>query len=212
MSFDLGRDMAKAARSMGADEARQVTPLFGRGIVASFETGVAAVQKGGASAPSTGGFRVPPRLLVEVGDVVFYYEQGSDRMILEILSRSSVPNLSLAPTELTLAGSLLVTGVLSLTLTATVNDYDPDGAEEARVWRIDQSGGAWSITGMLAQPGAERELYNISAGNLTLEHEHANSAAANRFAGSGGVDLVIPAGGRGHAWYDDLSLRWRVSS
>lgn len=95
------------------------------------------------------------------------------------------------------------------------NNYAPAGLATTRNIRQDMSA-AGVLTGLLAQAdGSLITIYNISAvgvNTMTLNHEDAGSAAANRFILSGLVSLVVPAGGSVTLWYDLTSTRWRVRS
>jgi hypothetical protein len=88
------------------------------------------------------------------------------------------------------------------------------------VQRIIGPTGAFEITGMGvtfpdttfgAPPGALVRLINVSAGTLTIGHQNASSAAANRFICPNSVDLVCQAGvSFVDCWYDSAQSRWIV--
>lgn len=74
--------------------------------------------------------------------------------------------------------------------------------------RCDLSADA-SITGMV--PGLPKTIVNIDPTfNLTLTHQDAASAAANRWTLPSLVAFVIPPGGAVQCWYDTASTTWRV--
>lgn len=90
-------------------------------------------------------------------------------------------------------------------------DYAPTGLATAAVIRqaTDATGSSLSgLTGGAA--GRLICLINIgAAGSLTLTHDDAGSAAANRFSLVAGASLVLAIGGSVLLWYDDVSSRWR---
>jgi hypothetical protein len=94
------------------------------------------------------------------------------------------------------------------TITADQHDYAPTGLATATQIRA-SSDASRQITGLLAQP-LGRLLLVLNAGgfDLTLPHESASSAAANRFFNAGGGNITLaPSAG---VWlYYDASSRWR---
>lgn len=106
---------------------------------------------------------------------------------------------------------LFVYAVISpIALSASQNDYTPSGLSGAQMVRIDLSDDV-SLTG-LGSGSASRvlTLINVSTDySLLLEHQHADSAAANRFICPNGQDLALRPGGGVTLWYDGTSSRWR---
>jgi hypothetical protein len=97
-------------------------------------------------------------------------------------------------------------------ITGAQNDYSPASLAIANTIRQDLTGAA-NLTGLAT--GAQNRIvtiFNVStvqARTLTLNHENAGSAAANRFSLPNGLDWIIPIGGCGTFWYDITSSRWR---
>lgn len=108
-------------------------------------------------------------------------------------------------------GALLVKREISpAALTAGADDWAPTGLADADVVRV-SSDAAYSITGIDA-PGVAYALLleNVGAFDLTLEHDSASSAAANRLRCPGGTDLLVPADGAVLLAYDATDTAWRV--
>jgi hypothetical protein len=108
-------------------------------------------------------------------------------------------------------GALLVKREIApATLTADANDWAPTGLEAADVVRV-AGDDAWSVTGIDA-PGVAYALLleNVGAYALTLEHDSASSAAANRIRCPSGIDLSVPANGAVLVAYDVTDGCWRV--
>ena len=102
---------------------------------------------------------------------------------------------------------IIKNGIISPSLTASVNDYNPTGLSTCNVIRIASNGG-YNITGIVAQEsGREIYLINTSASNIVLVSESASSTAANRFASAnttlGTLECAI-------IWYDTTTARWWV--
>jgi hypothetical protein len=91
----------------------------------------------------------------------------------------------------------------------TENNYTPTGWSGATIVRLNPSG-ASSITGFSATATAVRKtLVNISAFNVTLQHQNTGSDAANRIiALTGG--LVLEPDDVADLWYDSTTARWRI--
>jgi len=74
-------------------------------------------------------------------------------------------------------------------------------------------GGASVITGIDAtavQDGDTFELTNVSANNVTLGHQDANSVAANRFISPTAANYVLNADETVLVRYDSTTARWRI--
>jgi hypothetical protein len=109
-------------------------------------------------------------------------------------------------------GPLEMYGVITpTTWSADQNDFTPPGFASATVIRqltdIDRN-----ITGLVAgDTGRVIHFLNINATNtITLVHQSASSAAANRFFLPFGFDLRLMAGGGVTLWYDIASGGWRI--
>lgn len=93
-------------------------------------------------------------------------------------------------------------------LGADQNDWAPGTGDVIRV----TSSVAVNITGIGGPAaGDQHRIVNIGANTVTLKHQDAGSAAANRFIGIGGADYVLYADDQVGIWYDGASSRWRIS-
>lgn len=108
------------------------------------------------------------------------------------------------------AFNFVATGVIAPAITANQNDWFPPSFSVAEhVFAAPDADR--TITGMLADGTVRRVfLVNNSAFNLTLAHESASSAAANRFHLTGAANLVIPAQAGVLIVYHAAMSRWRV--
>jgi len=89
------------------------------------------------------------------------------------------------------------------------NDYDPGVADTLR---LSGSGGGSTVTGISAGSGSRRlRIINLGAVAITLAHQDATSAAANRLVSPTGASVVL-AGVDDVAdlEYDDSTVRWRI--
>jgi len=97
-------------------------------------------------------------------------------------------------------------------LSASQNDYAPGVCDI--IWL--SSSNAIDLTGLVAGTvdGAMRLVINTNASGgaaITLRHESASSAAANRFRNTTGGDFVLPAdGGSAVLTYSSAISRWRI--
>lgn len=96
------------------------------------------------------------------------------------------------------------------------HNWAPTAVDMAECIRVDTSAAA-VVTGLALAAGYVTigrtiVVMNISANNLTLNHEDVNSTAANRFTLPGAANLVIGPGDARTLRYDTASSRWRVSA
>jgi len=106
------------------------------------------------------------------------------------------------------------TTVSPASLGSDQNDYDPTNFGTADLLRQDCSTPV-SITGFAAPAGVDRERFifvNLGTGGdpITLQHQNAGSAAANRIITPDGIDLVLNQDQQALLHYDPTSARWRV--
>ena len=96
----------------------------------------------------------------------------------------------------------------SASIGANQNDFAvPAGVTYVRL----TSSGAYDITGFASGlAGRELMVINIGANALTLKHQNAGSAAANRFEGIGAADVVLAANAGCRMVYDLTSAYWRI--
>lgn len=210
MTFDPNR-IVKLIRSTVADDLEKAGARFGIGIVDQVEGGYASVRKGDPEAAATPGFIVSPDLNVLSGDNVWYYDMDRFRLVVKVLSRNAVIPDELTVKDLTLTGRLVRASSLDITLTATVDNFDPIGGTDAYVWRINQTGGAWTINGIRADPGVEHLLLNVSTGNATLGY-NASTGVGSDILTPNNAALVIRPNGGVRVWHDPTSAAWRAVS
>lgn len=112
----------------------------------------------------------------------------------------------------TMAGAVVVNGLISPSqITANQNDYAPTGVATAFEIRVDSDADR-AITGLSASQVEGRKILitNDGAFTITLNHEDANSTAANRFDLGADNNLAIEAGATALLSYDGTASRWRV--
>jgi hypothetical protein len=118
-----------------------------------------------------------------------------------------------APTNaiISTGGVMKATGVISATVSADTNNWNPTGLSTANVIRVDSNN--YTITGIVAQePGRIITIYNVGTGNLYISHDSASSSAANRILTVNGDSGRIDNDGVAHIWYDGTSSRWRLDN
>ncbi len=96
-------------------------------------------------------------------------------------------------------------------ITSNQNDYNPGGQySSVQVLRL-SSDAARDVTGLVAgNRGRMLWLLNAGAQDITLKHQSASSAAANRFIGRGGADTVLTPGTAVQVHYSTSQSRWQV--
>lgn len=109
---------------------------------------------------------------------------------------------------MTALGAVAMSGTISPSaLSANQNDYNPTGLSTATMVRLTtDGGGVRNLTG-LAGGAAGRFLFlcNIGTVNaITFTGQDANSSAANRFLGSGTINIGVCQG----MYYDGVASRW----
>ena len=110
-------------------------------------------------------------------------------------------------------GTVSTGTVVTATLSADQNDWNPTGLSGAGTLRIDPSGGSWTVTGLAAQAdGTVLFVENVDASaNVYIAHDSASSAAANRVLCYDAVDGRLPAGASAWLRYDGTSQRWYLT-
>lgn len=139
------------------------------------------------------------------GAILFVYDGITSRWFIDAVS--GVDNGTLASLRLTPAQSPAALAA------GSTNDYAPAGLSTTTIFRLTPDAGAAgsTLTGLVAQStGSIRVLENLGVRSLTLAHEDAGSAAANRFTCPGGTALEILTGGAAWAIYDGTTSRWRI--
>jgi len=91
------------------------------------------------------------------------------------------------------------------------NDYNPASFGTTTMLRQATNAAGSTLTGLSAQTdGALRVIENLGPARLTLSHENAASAAANRFTCSNDNDLILEIDCTAIAIYDSATSRWRI--
>lgn len=89
------------------------------------------------------------------------------------------------------------------------NDYAGIGTSSFA--RLSADAGGSTLTGIVAgADGRMIVIVNVSANTLTIAHENAGSAAANRFLSTTGANLTLTQDDIAIAVYDAATARWRV--
>lgn len=82
-------ELVKFVRGIAAEEARRIGQRFGDGTADVVEGSYAAIRKAG-STTATPGFFVPPHIELEVGDHVFWFDDGGYKKVLDVHNRNAV--------------------------------------------------------------------------------------------------------------------------
>lgn len=116
------------------------------------------------------------------------------------------------PTVASVAAAFALLGDIADTLAAQADDYAPAGLATASIIRITLTG-AQAITGLTGgSDGRVILIQNVdTADGLTLNHEDATSAAANRFILPGGINKSVAFGQMAVCVYDSTASRWRAA-
>lgn len=95
-------------------------------------------------------------------------------------------------------------------LAADTNDYDPGSLDQVTRLSIGSTG-AVNLTGIVAQSeGVMIWLHNRLGFSITLKHNSAGSAAANRFFGPNSADVVLRQNGSVWLLYDATHAAWLI--
>lgn len=106
------------------------------------------------------------------------------------------------------AGSDIYKTVSPSQITASQNNYNPTGAYEADILRIN-SDAAWDITGLAGgSAGRIKIVHNVGGFAITFKDESGSSTDVNRFALN--TDLALAADQSVMFLYDAVSERWRM--
>lgn len=136
------------------------------------------------------------------------------RSVLNVVGTgvTAVDNPTAGTTDLTLPASVGELTITPTPLSASVNDYSPTGHATASVERWSSGVTARNVTGLDAAALPRPVVANVGSATITLKHESASSAAANRFLCPGGVDYLLGAGNTVELVRDSVSARWRIVS
>lgn len=93
------------------------------------------------------------------------------------------------------------------------NNNDVRLGNNTRYARMTTNAGGSTITGIVAvDDRLPLYLVNLGPAVLTLAHQSASSAAANRFALASGTNSAIAVDGCAILFYDSVTARWRQLS
>jgi hypothetical protein len=111
-------------------------------------------------------------------------------------------------TNISIASTNFPHVITPTTLAVNTDDYDLVDAQIARI----SASVAVDITGIADGSGIDRHLWLVNVGTfaITLKNQDASSAAENRIITGTGIDLVMGADAAVHAYYDDITNRWRT--
>lgn len=144
---------------------------------------------------------------VQVNDVLVATRRIVDFRDSATATIAGVDNAGADRVEITVNVTGASSVITPATITGDQNDYNPGVGEIVRL----SSDAARSITGFVSGASGGRRIWvNVGAFNITLKHQDAASAAANRLLCQGGADIVLPANFAAAAWYDSTTQRWRV--
>jgi hypothetical protein len=150
------------------------------------------------------------------GDL-FTYSTGDDRLPVGannyLLTADSAQATGLRWTQ-AITPAQLPFNVVTDTIAADTDNYNPAGLSAAVQLRLTPSGATRSITGLVisGSTGApnisELKITNVGTQfNIVLRSESASSTAANRFVFDG-QDVVLLPGQNCTVWYDWIRARW----
>jgi hypothetical protein len=111
-------------------------------------------------------------------------------------------------TNISIASTNFPHVITPTTLAVNTDDYDLVDAQIARI----SASVAVDVTGIADGSGIDRHLWLVNVGTfpITLKNQDVSSAAANRIITGTGADLVMGADAAVHAYYDDITNRWRI--
>ena len=99
---------------------------------------------------------------------------------------------------------------IAFDLYASQNDFNPSGLADAQLMLVGAYG-SMTITGLVAQPaGTHLLIVNTATGTLTLAHQSASSAAANRFICPNVANRDLTPRFGAVAVYMSDDTRWRI--
>jgi hypothetical protein len=213
-NFVMGAGQKIAVVNKGAGAATQVTlPVPVKGVQQL------AIVKDGKGDGNTNNITIIPDGVVATtidgqanaviklnyGSAVFFYN-GTEWNAL-IADFSSNDNL-------VVPGAFIANGIITPAafVAATVDDYNPAGLATCSQMRLTPNAAGTTLDGIVAQPnGTEINLFNIgTVDSITLAHQAAGSAAANRFRTPNQLSVVIRKDGAVCIIYDTASTAWRV--
>jgi hypothetical protein len=109
------------------------------------------------------------------------------------------------------ASQFRLNGIITPTVSADQNNWNPAGLSGANVVRINATAPA-TITGIAAQTdGTVLVLVNVGTSTVVIADESGSSTAANRIIHLFDAPNIV-AGATWTLWYDGTSNRWRVQS
>lgn len=136
------------------------------------------------------------------GSAILFYDLTQLRWICLGRSTSTATNVSVS-------GQVLFNGVISATINANTNNWNPTGLSTCNTIRVNCNG-ANSLTGIVAQPeGTVIILTNTNNVNtMTIVNNSLSSAGANRFLM--GANILLLPNKSCMIQYDGLNQRWRI--
>jgi hypothetical protein len=110
------------------------------------------------------------------------------------------------------SGDIQLNAVISPTVTADQNNWNPSGFDTCSVVRTETDATPRTVTGMVppSDNGHLRFFFNTGAANLVFAHQSASSTDVNRIVCPNGASLTLSVNDGVIAWYDFASNRWRL--
>ena len=103
--------------------------------------------------------------------------------------------------------------VITPTLSASQNNWNPTGLSTANRIRLNPSVGTLDLTGLTAQAdGTAIFLYNVNTGAnvVVIKTESGSSTSTNRFTNPGAADVPMNPKDSALALYDTTNARWQM--
>lgn len=114
-------------------------------------------------------------------------------------------------------GEVLPSAIISPTIAADQNNYNPSGLSTAFAMRLTATGASRTVTGLKAptQTGAVNGIFpirlflliNVGGQDVVLPHVSGSSAAANQFVNPFGATVTVRPGGSLWLMYDQSAWR-----
>ena len=110
------------------------------------------------------------------------------------------------------SGDIRLDDVISPTITADQNNWNPTGFSTCNVVRTETDATPRTVTGMVppSDNGHLRLFCNSGSASLTFAHQSASSTDVNRIICPGAASFVLSTNESIFAWYDFASNRWRL--
>ena len=116
--------------------------------------------------------------------------------------------------DLRVSATVAIQGVISPSLTANQNDWNPSGGADAFHWRLINDATVRIITGIIGPSHVQGRLLwlhnNSTVTNITIANESASSITSNRILCPANTDFTLRPRASALLIYDGTSSRWRL--